>query len=91
MGANTWSASRTHGRGRYRENTLKSFREAVRCGATFIEFDVQTTADGVPIIWHDNYIVSTAFSRDPFLHALLRWVYVLLCLLSLHASTGSVW
>jgi glycerophosphoryl diester phosphodiesterase len=61
MGANPWSASCTHGRGRYRENTLKSFREAVRCGATFIEFDVQTTADGTPIIWHDNYIVSAGY------------------------------
>lgn len=63
MGLNQWSAARTHGRSQYRENTLKSFLEAVRCGATFIEFDVQTTADGVPVIWHDNYIVSSSASK----------------------------
>lgn len=57
MGANKWSVAGNHGRGRFRENTLKSFHEAVRSGATFVEFDVQTTADGVPVIWHDNYIV----------------------------------
>lgn len=58
MGANQWSAAGTHGPGMYRENTLRSFREAVAAGASFLEFDVQVTADGVPIVWHDNYIVS---------------------------------
>jgi len=41
-----------------RENTLSSFFRAVSNGATFIEFDVQVTSDGVPVIWHDNYVVT---------------------------------
>lgn len=55
---NKWSEERTHGKGQYRENTLKSFQRAAECGATFVEFDVQTTKDGVPVLWHDDYIVS---------------------------------
>ena len=41
-----------------RENTLSSFCRAISNGATFIEFDVQVTSDGVPVIWHDNYVVT---------------------------------
>lgn len=41
-----------------RENTLSSFFRAIANGATFIEFDVQVTADGIPVIWHDNYVVT---------------------------------
>ena len=41
-----------------RENTLVSFFDAISHGATFLEFDVQVTADGVPVIWHDNYVVT---------------------------------
>ena len=41
-----------------RENTLSSFFRAVANGATFIEFDVQVTSDGIPVIWHDNYVVT---------------------------------
>lgn len=36
------------------ENTLKSFQKAFECGATAIEFDVRVTADGVPVILHDE-------------------------------------
>lgn len=41
-----------------RENTLASFQNAVANGATFVEFDVQVTADSVPVIWHDNFVVT---------------------------------
>ena len=41
-----------------RENTLSSFSRAVANGATIVEFDVQVTADGIPVIWHDNYVVT---------------------------------
>lgn len=41
----------------YRENTVKSFLNAAHKGATFVEFDVQVTKDGVPVIWHDDDIV----------------------------------
>jgi len=40
----------------WRENTIKSFLKAVEHGATFVEFDVQVTKDGVPVVWHDEYI-----------------------------------
>ncbi len=35
------------------ENTLTSFREARRRGASWVEIDVKLTADGVPILMHD--------------------------------------
>lgn len=39
------------------ENTIVSFNMAARHGADFVEFDVQVTKDGHPIIFHDDFIV----------------------------------
>ncbi|MCO5550445.1 hypothetical protein L7F22_003932 [Adiantum nelumboides] len=39
------------------ENTLMSFNIAARHGADFVEFDVQVTKDGHPIVFHDDFIV----------------------------------
>ncbi|KAK9830606.1 hypothetical protein WJX81_004355, partial [Elliptochloris bilobata] len=36
----------------------RSFVQAAQAGASFVEFDVQVTADGVPVIWHDDYVVT---------------------------------
>ena len=41
------------------ENTLESFREARRRGATWVELDVKTTRDGVPIVLHDESFART--------------------------------
>lgn len=41
-----------------RENTITSFNLAARNGAQFVEFDVQVTKDGVPIIFHDDVIIT---------------------------------
>ena len=41
------------------ENTLASFREARRRGATWVETDVKLTADGVPIVMHDDSLKRT--------------------------------
>ena len=41
------------------ENTLESFREAKRRGATWIELDVKISRDGVPIIMHDESLKRT--------------------------------
>ena len=41
------------------ENTLDSFREAKRRGATWVETDVKLTADGVPILMHDASLKRT--------------------------------
>lgn len=40
----------------WRENTIRSFQAAAASGAAFVEFDVQVTRDGVPVVWHDNLV-----------------------------------
>jgi len=37
----------------YPENTLVGLEAALQCGAPYIEFDVQSTADGVLVVFHD--------------------------------------
>ncbi|KAG2651183.1 glycerophosphodiester phosphodiesterase GDPD2-like isoform X2 [Panicum virgatum] len=39
-----------------RENTVRSFNDAARFPVDYVEFDVQVTKDGCPIIFHDNFI-----------------------------------
>ncbi len=39
--------------GRYPENTLLAFREALKLGVEMIEFDLQGSSDDVPILLHD--------------------------------------
>ena len=41
------------------ENTLASFREARRRGAAWVEIDVKLTADGVPVLMHDDSLKRT--------------------------------
>jgi glycerophosphoryl diester phosphodiesterase len=41
------------------ENTLPALAAAVRTGATYVEFDVRTTADGVPVVFHDRTVDRT--------------------------------
>jgi len=41
------------------ENTLASFREARRRGASWVEIDVKLTADGVPVLMHDSSLKRT--------------------------------
>ncbi len=41
------------------ENTLAAFREAVRRGCGWIETDVRLTADGVPVLIHDEKVDRT--------------------------------
>ena len=42
------------------ENTIASIHEAIRCGAKAVEFDVQMTADHVPVVCHDSNLLRTA-------------------------------
>jgi len=35
------------------ENTLAAFRAAIECGADGVEFDVQLSSDGLPVVIHD--------------------------------------
>ena len=40
-----------------RENTVASMMAAAAKGAEWVEFDVQTTRDGVPVVWHDDSVL----------------------------------
>ncbi len=48
---------------RYPENTLQGIQAAIDAGARYVEFDVQITADGVPILMHDVSLMRTAGKR----------------------------
>jgi len=45
------------------ENTLPSLREAKRLGAGGVEFDAKLSADGVPILFHDETLDRTTNGR----------------------------
>jgi glycerophosphoryl diester phosphodiesterase len=45
---------------RYPENTLESLTAAIEAGAGYVEFDVQLTKDGVPVLMHDADLWRTA-------------------------------
>lgn len=45
---------------RYPENTLTALQAAVEAGARWLEFDVQFSADGVPVLLHDTSLQRTA-------------------------------
>lgn len=38
----------------YPENTIPGIEAALRCGARWVEVDVQLTADGLPVLFHDR-------------------------------------
>lgn len=52
----------------YPENTLIALREALRAGARYIEFDVQFTADGVPVVFHDDELQRITGVNGNILH-----------------------
>jgi glycerophosphoryl diester phosphodiesterase len=41
------------------ENTLAAFAEALRAGARAVEFDVQETAEQIPVVFHDYRLERT--------------------------------
>ena len=45
--------------GKYPENTMLAFEKAIEAGAEGIEFDVQLSKDGVPVIIHDETLDRT--------------------------------
>ena len=47
------------------ENTLPALAAGVLAGATFIEFDVRTSADGVPVVIHDRTVDRTTDGTGP--------------------------
>ncbi len=53
------------------ENTMRAFRLALEQGADGIEFDVQPSADGVPVVLHDDTLDRTTDATGDV--ALLPW------------------
>lgn len=47
------------------ENTLISLRQARIEGATWVEFDVMLSADGVPLLFHDDKLNRTTSGKGP--------------------------
>jgi glycerophosphoryl diester phosphodiesterase len=47
------------------ENTLASFQEGVRQGADIIELDVQLSADGQAVVFHDDQLDRTTDAHGP--------------------------
>lgn len=47
------------------ENTLASFREGLRQGADIIELDVQLSADGCVVVFHDDQLDRTTNGHGP--------------------------
>lgn len=45
--------------GKYPENTMLAFQKAIEAGADGVEFDVHLSADGVPVIIHDERLDRT--------------------------------
>src|SRR3954468_3940898 len=47
------------------ENTVAAFDEAVRLGAKAVEFDLRMSADGVPVVLHDELVNRTTNGDGP--------------------------
>ena len=47
------------------ENTLAAFRDALAAGADGVELDVQLSADGVPMVIHDDTLERTTSGSGP--------------------------
>ena len=45
---------------RFPENTLEGISAALAAGARYVEFDIQLSADGVPVLIHDQNLMRAA-------------------------------
>ena len=55
------------GKGLRPENTLGAFEHAVALGVDVLEMDIHTTADGVPVVMHDETVDGTTNGTGPIL------------------------
>ena len=57
------------GRALWPENTIYAFERAVELGVDVLEMDIHTTADGVPVVMHDDTVDRTTNGSGP-IHSL---------------------
>lgn len=57
---------------RYPENTLEGIAAAIAAGAKYVEFDVQVTADGIPVLLHDESLMRTTGTRGRIINTKLE-------------------
>jgi glycerophosphoryl diester phosphodiesterase len=53
-----WNIAHRGGAQLMAENTLPAFADALRCGCDGAELDVQLTADGVAVVYHDDRLMA---------------------------------
>ena len=51
--------------GKYPENTLLAFQEAINAGAQMVELDVRLSQDEVPVVIHDLNLERTTTGQGP--------------------------
>ena len=49
----TWVIAHRGASAEEKENTLPAFERAIELGADYVEFDVQASSDGEPVVFHD--------------------------------------
>ena len=60
-----WAHRGSHGPAGPLENTLAAFERAVAEGAAGIELDVHLSADGLPVVFHDETLTRLSPDADP--------------------------
>lgn len=60
-----WAHRGSHGAGGPLENSVAAFERAIAEGAAGIELDVHLSADGVPIVFHDETLARLTADADP--------------------------
>jgi glycerophosphoryl diester phosphodiesterase len=56
----------------YPENTLLSIHQALKAGACYVEFDVQFSAEGIPVLFHDANMLRTTGLKGKLLETPLN-------------------
>ena len=57
-------AHRGNSDGKYPENSIESFHEALKQGADIIETDLRLSKDGVVMVFHDKYLINLGYQHE---------------------------
>ncbi|KAF2668112.1 glycerophosphodiesterase GDE1 [Microthyrium microscopicum] len=71
------------------ENTIQSFIQAANLGASYVEFDVQVTKDGVPVLYHDFLVSETGIDAPVHTLTLQQFLHLGDNHTPLHSRSGS--